>query len=360
MDLFLPRVTRHPVRATGHPESPLRPILPLALLLLAGCQQPFDVTRKDLGPARIAAVGAVDDVLQAAIWSGQGAWHDQAPDLSWAVADTPQTDTTQANDEWTLLGTGWQVPAPPAGSTVQCSVIDADGATLVAQFTVASAPPVFTLTRQAVDLGTDLGTDLSLDARRAAPTIPIDASVAADQAQRLSLSWPTKPDTAALTTRWMSAAGLGTLLELDTFSADFLAEDIVFDDSVSDNSLIESRSSTGPGVYTQLALVMDGAGANRWSWIDAAVGVDTTLIHHEDRLLALDVDTSTGLVAVTLQSSDDLWGVLPTDPAAVTDLSDQDPLPCAAKGQPFRLAWIVEGRCARPDVLGARVVLAVQ
>lgn len=253
------------------------------------------------------------------------------------------------------MGEGWEVEVGEA-SAVALDVAAADGQHLAATLSVSEGPAPFTVSRHSVDIGDDL----SLDARRAATATEVDTAAASGQAQRLALSWPddTWPDdtdTTALSTRWMSAGGQGTLLEVEAFAADVLAEEVVFEDGE-----VLSREDSGPGIYTQLALVIDGRGGNRWSWVDAAIGVEDLLIHHEDRLLSLDVDTSTGLVAVTLEQTDDLWGIAPADPLAVSDLAEQDALPCAPVDQPFRLAWIVEGRCSRPDVVGSRVVLEVR
>lgn len=315
----------------------MRRVLPLLLPLCCACQAPFDVNRKDLGPFRIAAVGVQDGVARAAIWSGLGAWHEVAPTLSWSL-------------DGAELGQGWDVAVPGAG-TLDLVVTDSEGNPHEAQLSVAEPLPAFTVTRAAVDLGEDL----SIDARRAASESPVDGSVAADQAERLRLVWPEGTDTSAGSTRWMSAGGEGSLLELETFAADVLAQEVVFD-----KGEVVERTDSGPGIYTQLALVIDGQGGNRWSWVDAAIGVDQALVQHEDRLLPLDIDTGTGLVAVTLSQADDLWGIAATDPVPVTDLAEQEPLACAPAGLPFRLAWVVEGRCPRPEVLGARVVLELR
>ena len=329
----------------------MRRLLPLLALGVA-CQEPFDVQRKDLGPFRIAAVGVRDGVAQAAIWSGEGAFHLQAPVLEWSLDGQP-------------IGTGWQVEVPGTGA-LALEVTAPDGQVHHATVSASEPPPPFLVARAAVDLGQDL----SLEARRAAAEVPVDATAPEGQAMRLTLSFPQDSDSGdsgsgdsgsgdatseALTLRWMSAGGQGTLLEVQTLAADLLAEEVVFDDGE-----VASRTDSGPGIYTQLALVLDGQGGNRWSWVDAAVGVEGALLHHEDRLLALDADPSTGLLAVTLQATDDLWGLAPTDPVAVSDLAEQQALSCAPADQPFRLAWVVEGRCTRDELQDARVVLEVR
>ena len=65
------------------------------------------------------------------------------------------------------------------------------------------------------------------------------------------------------------------------------------------------------------------------------------------------------LFAVTLVEEEGITGLSYQDVAGVDDLSEQDELVCARPGEPFRLAWIAEGRCPLPEVAGARVVLEV-
>ncbi len=302
--------------------------------MAAGCQEPFDVDRKDLGPFRIAAVGVEDGVAHAAIWSGLGAYHDDAPLLSWSLDGAP-------------LGEGFDVAVPESGR-LQLAVTAPDGGVHLAEVDIAPALPAPTLSRQAVAVGDDL----SLQARRDAPASDVDTAVPTGQAARLSLSFDEGTDNSGWTTRWMSALGQGSLLEVEQFSADVLADEVLFEDGV-----VAERTPGDDGVYTQLALVFDGTGGNRWTWVDAAFGDDPGLRRHEGRLLALPEAPTSGMVAVTLERSDDLWGLQPVDPVEVEDLSAQDALACAPSGQPFRLSWVVEGRCTRPEVEGAVVVL---
>ena len=128
------------------------------------------------------------------------------------------------------------------------------------------------------------------------------------------------------------------------------------------------------GISPVLALVYDGEGANRWIWFDAAIGIDTPLIRHEGRLLALtqadgaevaSAAQQSGWLVATLSRSDDAIGVALSEATALPatdegpDLSLQSTLSCAPSDTPFRMAWLAEGRCIRDDVDGATVILEV-
>jgi len=332
--------------------SPLRHLW--LLTLLAACNADFTVSRGALGPFRIAAVGAEIGsdgarVAGAALWSGLGPYHDEAPVLSWTL-------------DGTALGEGWDVAVPEAGE-LGLSVTTAEGDTLEARVDLADPPEAPTLERYAVSLGDDL----SLAARQAATAEAVDDVAPAGSAERLALSWT---DAAAdLESHWMIQEGRGSLLEEDRFAADVLDETLAWDDG----ELID-RQPVDAGISPTLALAYDGAGSNRWIWFDAAIGIDTPMIRHEGRLFPLSQDDGADVVVAarqvgwllaTLSSTDDALGVALTQAEALPasdegpDLSLQSTLSCAPADQPFRMAWLAEGRCTRADVDGATVVLEV-
>lgn len=335
-----------------------RPLIRMYTLMfaLSACDADFDVSRDALGPARIAALGTQRDpggrqIAAAAIWSGEGLYHDEAPTLSWSVDGAP-------------LGEGWEVEVPASGE-LGLVVTLPDGDTLNARVDLVEPPPALTLSREAVDLSGDLG----LEARRAVTGEVADDTVAAGQATRLSLSWSADPGAADYNSHWMLADGVGTVLPLDALVADVLAEAVVWDDGV-----VESREATDATLLPGLALTLDGTGANAWTWADAAIGETIPLLRHEGRLMPLtqaDAETvraeamAAGAVLATLVARDDVLGVGLDEVAALPlvdgqpDLSQQDTLSCARGGEAFRVAWIAEGRCPLPEVLGARVVLEV-
>ncbi len=336
-----------------------QPRAPLLLLILSGlsaCDADFDVARGELGPFRVAALGVElrpdgSRVASAAVWSGLGLYHEASPTLRWSL-------------DGEALGEGWEVLVPEQGA-LGLLATSPDGEELQAQVELADPPPALELARGALTLGEDL----SLEARRAADVLPVDGAAAAGEVARLSLSFADGTASGDYSARWMLAEDAGTLLEVEAMAADVLAEEIVWDDGE-----VEERIAAEATLYPTLALVLDGAGSNRWIWADAAIGLDTPLLRHEGRLLPLSqadaaevisAGASAGYVAATLVSREDLLGVGLEEVAAVpavdgeADLSAQDTLSCAPTGEPFRLAWVAEGRCPRPDVLGARVVLEV-
>ncbi|MEL6345156.1 MAG: hypothetical protein AAFV53_18760 [Myxococcota bacterium] len=304
------------------------------LFLVLGCQEPFDTDRHDLRGFRIAAIGVDDGLARAAVWSGDGPWHEASPTLVWSLDGAP-------------LGEGFDVTVT-AGGLLELDATAPDGQTRSATVTVQSAPfSALSVSRGALVIGEDL----SLDGRRSLSADPVDVTAPSGSAMRLTLSGVGADQSA----RWMTAGG--TILEVETDAADFFAEEIRFDDGE-----IEVRAPVDDGLYPGLALVVDGEGDNSWLWFDAAVGVDTTapFAHHRGRLMPSDDSVGAGLIAATLEE-DAISGVRLSDVQVVEDAQQQDELECIPDGaETFEIAWIAEGRCPRPDVLGARVVLEVE
>lgn len=301
------------------------------LLLLCACQVPFEINRKDLGPFRVAAIGVEGGGARAAVWSGLGLYHEQSPTLEWSLDGAP-------------LGEGYAVVVPGAGRLALVAT-SPDGLVAEATVTVAEPPPAPTVARAAVGPIDDP----SIEARLALDEQPVDAAVPEGQALRLRLS----NIEAGYSLHWMSALGMGTTLELSEDAADVLAEELVFDDGV-----LASRTPVEPGLFHQLALLYDGAGSNRWVWIDGAIGVDGPFARQGERLIPVDSELSPGLWAFDVALEDSVEGIALSNPEAVDDLSAMT-LSCGAPGEPFQLHWVAEGRCPRPALDGARVVLEI-
>jgi hypothetical protein len=284
------------------------------LLLALACQDPFDVRRKDLGPFRIAAMGVQDGTARAVVWSGEGMFHTDTPTLTWTL-------------DGEELGQGFEVAVPGPGQ-LELEVVNSAGERLAGYIEVAEAPEVPDFSRYAVTVD-----ELDLEVRRS-----LDES---------ELSGPTPgvrvrldaPDT--LEARWMSAMGQGTLLELEPFAADVVAEEIEFDDGE-----LVSREDAEGGVYHQLVLLLDGSGGNAWTWIDTPLLLDGPFLQHEGRLLPRS-ETLTGLVSGVVGPEGELTDL---GPAVLEDHE------ATCGPAPFELAWLVEGRCGLDQVEGQRVV----
>jgi hypothetical protein len=298
---------------------------------VVGCAEPFEETRQNLTSFRIAALGVYDGTAVAALWSGEGLFHSAAPALSWTLNDQP-------------IGSGWQVAVNGYG-TLGLTAMSPSGVVRQAQLSVSEAPlDRLSLSREAVMLPKSL----TLTERREVSGTAVETTVEEGHGVRLVVG----SRQAGESLRWMLGGGIGTLLELNEDSADVLREEVSFEDG-----LVVDRQDLGPGMVHALVLAIDGSGANRWLWADGAVSVDGSLARHEGRLVALDGALSPGLLAVTLLEQVDQAGLSFGDSVVVEDLSEQEPLDCASASEPFRLAWVAEGRCVLSEVLGARVVV---
>lgn len=309
-------------------------VLP-ALAALSACAPPFDVARKDLGPFRIAAMGVHEGQAHAAVWSGEGMAHAQAPTLAWSLDGEP------------LNGSAPVLPEAAAdGALLELVATSATGEQAQATLTLLRSTQDLQVQRAAVDVGEDL----SLTTRRDLPAL--ETQHAADgQAVRVSL------DNARGSLRWMSASGLGTVLELSETQADVLADEVVFENEEG-AWVVAERELGEPGIYHQLVLDLDPELGNRWAWVDVAVGVEEPLIEHFGRLIPGDVTSDAGLMQATLRA---VSGELELEAlSGVEDLSTQDSLDCAPPDQAFRLDWVAEGRCGLDAVDGATVVLEIQ
>ncbi len=300
-------------------------------LVGSACAEPFDETRQELRSFRIAAAGVRDGVARAAVWSGEGLYHSEAPELAWTLNGQS-------------IGSGFDVVVPGVG-TLGLLATSPEGDVREAQVTVAEPPGgLLELSRAGVDLSGTLG----LEARRATPSEAIDTTVPLDRATRLSVIGRSRDERL----RWMLGGGEGTLLELDEDRADLLPEQITFEDGVA-----TERDPLTAGLLHTLVLGLDDQGANRWLWVDGAFGIEEPLLRHEGRLVPVEGTVAPGLVAVTLASSDALGAISFADATPVDDLTEQDDLSCMVPLTPFRLVWLAEGRCPLADVLGARVVV---
>jgi hypothetical protein len=305
----------------------------MSLILLLACAEPFDVSRSDLGPFRIAAVGVEGGIARAEVWSGVGMGHASSPTLDWSLDGQP-------------LGTGFDVAIPGPGqlSLVATSV---EGEVAEAVVTVAEPPARLSFERLAVQAGQDLGREHRLEWAEE----PLSGSVEADGVVRFRVLGSEFSDAV----HWMTAGGHGSLLELEAASGDAFASEIVFSE---EQELLE-RDELGPTLTHHLALALDGQGGNDWIWMDAAFGLDGPFLRHRGRLLPVEGSFEPGLVALTAQVTNDLGALSFTDGVQVSDLAEQDALDCLPPEQALELELVTSGRCGLDELDGARVVLEV-
>ena len=251
--------------------------------------------------------------------------------------------------EWSMdgvcIGEGWEVN-PEQEGLLELRATSADGAVAYGQVTVGSAPDVPEIGRMAVVVEEDL----SIEGRAALESREVESGVEIGEALRLDVAVEE-----SRRVHFMVAGTEGTVLELDRHRGDFLAEEIIFNDTE-----VESRKDIEPGVYHLLVLIQDLKGGNRWLWLDAPMGVDGTWARIGERRLDLGAEVAAGLVAVSLSLRDGFEAYVLEDPEPVADLSTQSLPECAPQGVPFELDWIVDGRCGLDELDGARLVLEIE
>ena len=182
------------------------------------------------------------------------------------------------------IGEGWEVIPEQAG-LLQLRATSAGGAVAYGQVTVGSAPDVPEIGRMAVVVDDDL----SIEARASLESREVESGVEIGEALRLDVDVEE-----SRRVHFMVAGTEGTVLELDRHRGDFLAEEIIFNDTE-----VESRTDIEPGLYHLLILIQDLKGGNRWLWLDAPMGVDETWARSGERRLDLGEEVEAGLVAVT-------------------------------------------------------------
>jgi hypothetical protein len=322
----------------------MRPLL-FASLALVSCNPEFDVHRRVLGPYRVAGVGVEkrlgDDCPRAvaAIWSGQGPYHDAELDLFWTL-------------EGEFLGEGQGVAVCGQGE-LELEATAPDGTLHRARVDVSVPAFSWTPTREVVPVPRDVSTD-SREALEGDGTADAEDT---DQVVRVTLEGV--PSTHEV--RWMTPTEGGHALALSGGRADLLALLLELDDG-----LVEASSPVAgcPGcILGHLALAIDGSGNNAWGWVEAAYGVEASLVRHEGWLLEADLGEGAAYAGVTLVSDDAAARGLRFENFQALTEEEMDTglmqLECGVVGVPFELDWLVEGRCTRSQVDGQRVVLAL-
>lgn len=342
----------------------------LMLLMLAACQQPFGADRHDLLGFRVAAIAAQHQrgalTLRVAVIVDGRPYSREPLDLRWfLLPDARPESVVELRDSATPDAVGpsprwsWPLDAPAIGL-----IAEHQGAryhAIVPLDEVPGAPPDLTgiaLYGSTLDFTGLRAEDLGLDARREHPLgEPIDAVPVGGFARLVAqISQPERP------IRWMATAPSGTFLELDRHATDWAAGSLRFDEDE-----IEEAVPAEAGVRTVLALALSGRSdsANHWRAREVWIGPSSTgIITPSGRWIGTDRAVDGEAVQGVLVADDDApTGLSLRDVVAVplnTDPGTAD-LPCAAPvSGPFDPDWLLAQRCARSQVVGATVVVALR
>lgn len=303
-----------------------------AVWLLSACRAEFDVSRGELGPFRIAAIGVEDQggecpVATAAIWSGEGAFHTDPVRLIWRL-------------DGENLGEGWGVSVCGAG-LLELLAIAADGQERAAQVDVRLRTGGIRVQREAVVLP-----DLQLAARRDQQGEPVRASVPQGSALRVHLEGVSEADAVS----WMSPPNQGHLLGLTTGSADILLEAWDLDE---DGALVGREPASG--MTSHLALVRDGQGGNSFLWVDGVFGgIDSDYVRHQGRLIEAPGLENAEYLSAWVEVDASGWRLVNITEGAEDDVNLAD---CAMGAATFSLDWIANGRCALDALAGSQILL---
>lgn len=337
-------------------------------LLLWACQAPFGTPRQSLAGDRVAALTVSlpgDGSVVPTAWTVVEGhpYADAPPELAWhwvadaAALEGASTGEASAVGPWPAL----RPPATPVPQLLGLVATFPSGFVERALLKVPerTLPPIVALelgilpARPLIEAKSE---DLEREARLA-EVATSSAFVPEGTWARLEARFETEPG--EVRTRFMATGG--TMLELDARTTDWAPAALVLDDlDVEESTLLE------PGAITFLALAVDDRGGNVAYARDVLVGPAPTGVWIGERWLPTDTEAGSGLVAATVVSDDAApsgIGLVDLDPLPALDGVDPygtASLPCASPvSGPFEPSWLFDGRCSRPDVVGARVVVQV-
>ena len=150
----------------------------------------------------------------------------------------------------------------------------------------------------------------------------------------------------------------GQFAEIDYRTTDWFAGTAELDSS----NTVTTTTSADPGIYTLLALVLDGQGDDTWLWIDVAVGADGPFLYSNGRILQTDgsldpADTTLApSFSADLVEADGTAGLTVANLAIADDASASPAICGNDAGVGFDLGPLADGWCGRGDVVGQRVV----
>ena len=259
------------------------------------------------------------------IWSGEGRYHTETPEIFWS------------DDQGNILGEGYLFE-PPYEQDLRLDVVLGNGVELGAMVYLTPAPsmPDVVLSTYPFDVE-----QIDRSQRLRAETQPLN-----EELLQPDWTWRIELHT-DLSTRWMAPYPSGEILELTKQSTDVLPQLLHFED----NEVVSSESASREGV---LALVLDESGGNRWTWIDAP---SESSVKINNRYIPTD--------SVPMWSSSERWTAVVTAQSTTRGFSLNEwlPLPeavaegpdCFGEELALKLSWIEGGRCSLSDLNGARV-----
>jgi hypothetical protein len=304
------------------------------VFLLPACRAEFDVSRSELGPFRIAALGVEDigaecPVAKAAIWSGEGVFHSQAAQLTWTL-------------DGEAIGDGWNVAVCGPGM-LGLVAVHPDGTQREAQVDVRLRSEPLSFQRESVVLS-----DLDLNARREVEGEPVRATVLEGEVVRIQMEGLVEGDSVS----WMSPSDQAHVLGLNESTTDLVMETWTLDDE----GLLAERTPES-GSSTHLALVFDGIGGNSFMWIDAVYGAeDADYLRHQGHLIYAPDMVGASFVSAWVNVDEKGWSL---ENISLANEGDPNLANCSNGASHFSLDWIANGRCPLDDLAGSQILLEV-
>ena len=320
----------------------------LSLALAFACQEPFDAARQDLVGDRVVAVALAVDAQSLrpapALWVDGRGWTDTPVALSWGwVADR---DAVVDFSPAAAVAQGPQPVIPRQdGALLAFHALFPSGAVergyLVPPATAGERRALGPWARSVLplNLAEATGEALTREARAALTGTP--GVLAPGGVGRLTLDAPDA------TVRF--TASRGTVLELDTQTADWVAGDVLLDEAD-----LEMAEPIGAGWTTLIALSVAADRVDGWTAAELWVGPPEPGAWLGDRFLPGDGAPAPGPAWATLAADDDAPSGLraaawfTTDPAA-------PPPPCLPAGADFHPDRLLDGTCTRAELVGATV-----
>ncbi|TVQ92498.1 MAG: hypothetical protein EA397_06725 [Deltaproteobacteria bacterium] len=334
----------------------------------SACQEPFGATRRDLLGFRVAAITAssegegvrlgVATVVEGRPWS-----HDPVSFRWFALDNATAESIAELDADGPALAEG---PAPliPTGARSLALVARIDDHEVRAVLHLAQDPATpralggiqvfgLPLDLEAVEPGA-----LSLASRRALQSTSAVDHVAPGGFLRLQAVID-EEDTLV---RWMHTAPGGTYLELDARTADWVAGTLRHSEDAIE---VAEPGPRGPRTLLALALPEARDTANAWAAREIWVGEPPRGVWTASgRFLPTDAQVDSPYVRGTLIADDDAptgLALQDVEPTFTPEDPGTEALPCAVPVEgPFDPDWMLAQRCARHDVLGARVVVVLR